>query len=97
MSDEGEVMLSDVPLRSHAIGYTLCGRELKLRVGGEGSSGKCRCCQPDSGNPAVRDEREACGNLGYGGNFLPKVARAVFLPDHHTNGILTKGGDVEMA
>src|SRR2546430_4041483 len=24
-------------------------------------------CQPDSGKPTVRDERGACGNVGYGG------------------------------
>ena len=24
-------------------------------------------CQPDSGNPTVRDERGACGNVNYGG------------------------------
>jgi len=50
--------------------------------------------QPDSGNPTVRDERGACGNVGYGRGYTgtysgnaetaksgPKVARAVFLPD----------------
>jgi len=25
--------------------------------------GKCHCCQPDSGNPTVRDERGAYGNV----------------------------------
>jgi hypothetical protein len=43
-----------------------CGRALKLWNGWEGLSGKCRCCQPDSGNPTVRDERGAYGNVGYG-------------------------------
>ena len=51
-------------------------------------------CQPDSGNPTVRDERGACGNVSYGWGYTgtyrgnadtakpwPKVARAVFLPD----------------
>ena len=28
-------------------------------------------CQPDSGNPTVRDERGACGNVGYGGTRHP--------------------------
>jgi hypothetical protein len=50
--------------------------------------------QPDSGNPTVRDERGACGNVsdgeGYTGTYrgtaetakpVPKVARAAFLPD----------------
>ena len=50
--------------------------------------------QPDSGKPTVRDERGACGNVGYGRGYTgtdsgnaetaksgPKVARAVFLPD----------------
>jgi hypothetical protein len=27
--------------------------------------------QPDSGNPTVRDERGACGNVGYGGTRNP--------------------------
>jgi hypothetical protein len=50
--------------------------------------------QPDSGKPTVRDERGACGNVGYGMGYtgtssgnaetdkpMPKVARVVFLPD----------------
>ena len=50
--------------------------------------------QPDSGKPTVRDERGAYGNVSYGTGYsgtysgnaetdkpLPKVARAVFLPD----------------
>ena len=50
--------------------------------------------QPDSGKPTVRDERGACGNVGYGRGYTgtysgnaetakphPKVARAPFLPD----------------
>src|SRR5881275_1858767 len=28
-------------------------------------------CQPDSGKPTVRDERGACGNVGYGGTRHP--------------------------
>jgi len=28
-------------------------------------------CQPDSGNPTVRDERGACGNVNYGGTRNP--------------------------
>jgi hypothetical protein len=28
-------------------------------------------CQPDSGNPTVRDERGACGNVSYGGTRNP--------------------------
>ena len=28
--------------------------------------------QPDSGNPTVRDERGACGNVGYGGTRNPQ-------------------------
>ena len=28
---------------------------------------KCHCCQPASGNPTVRDERGACGNVSHGG------------------------------
>ena len=37
-------------------------RALKFRSQREGILGKCHCCQPDSGNPTVRDERGACGN-----------------------------------
>ena len=50
--------------------------------------------QPDSGNPTVRDERGACGNVGYGRGYTgtyrgnaetakpkPKVARVAYLPD----------------
>jgi hypothetical protein len=34
-----------------------------------GKSSYCR--QPDSGNPTVRDERGAYGNVGYGGGRNP--------------------------
>jgi len=33
--------------------------------------GESCCCQPDSGNPTVRDERGACGNVSYGGTRNP--------------------------
>jgi len=40
-------------------------------------------CQPDSGNPTVRDERGACGNVGYGGTrnplHIPKGCMSVTL------------------
>jgi hypothetical protein len=29
------------------------------------------CRQPDSGNPTVRDEKGACGNVSYGGTRNP--------------------------
>jgi hypothetical protein len=45
----------------------VCGRALKPRKVWEGPPGKCCCCQPDSGNPTVRDERGACGNVSEGG------------------------------
>jgi len=48
-----------------------CERALKFRDKWEGSSGKCCCCQPDSGNPTVRDERGAYGNVGDGGTMNP--------------------------
>ena len=57
--------------------------------------------QPDSGKPTVRDERGACGNVGYGRGYTgtysgnaetaksgPKVARAAFLPDSLESGLL---------
>ena len=37
----------------------------------EGPPGRGYCCQPDSGNPTVRDERGACGNVNYGGTRDP--------------------------
>jgi hypothetical protein len=40
----------------------VCVRALKFRSQREGILGKSHCCQPDSGNPTVRDERGACGN-----------------------------------
>ena len=46
----------------------VCGRALKFRLEGGGFLGKCHCCQPDLGNPTVRDERGVYGNVGYGGN-----------------------------
>ena len=49
----------------------VCGRALKFRYEWEGFSGKCYCRQPDSGNPTVRDERGAYGNVGYGGARNP--------------------------
>ena len=52
--------------------------------------------EPDSGNPTVRDRREACGNVGIMGTGLrpigkpleqppdPTMRRALhFYPDHH--------------
>jgi hypothetical protein len=61
--------------------------------------------QPDSGNPTVRDERGACGNVGYGRGYTgtysgnaetaksgPKVARAVFLPDGAAGKAANLGG-----
>ena len=75
----------------------ICGRVLELpfaREGGVMTKPRIADRQPDSGKPTVRDERGACGNVSYGigysgtysGNAetdkpLPKVARAVFLPD----------------
>jgi hypothetical protein len=44
----------------------VCERALKLRRVVGRSSWKSCCCQPDSGNPTVRDERGACGNVGDG-------------------------------
>jgi hypothetical protein len=35
--------------------------------------------KPDSGNPTVRDEKGACGNVSYSGLFSLLAARAVFL------------------
>ena len=37
---------------------------LNFRLNGKGFWGKCHCRQPDSGNPTVRDEKGACGNVG---------------------------------
>jgi len=36
---------------------------------------KYPCCQPDSGKTAVRDERGAYGNVGYGGIRNPRRNR----------------------
>jgi len=55
---------------SLAVNYVLrgvCERALKPPVRWEGCEGKCHDCQPDSGKPTVRDDRGACGNVGYGG------------------------------
>jgi len=44
-------------------------RALKLPFVGEGrvmNEPMITGCQPDSGKPTVRDERGACGNVGYG-------------------------------
>ncbi len=41
-------------------------RAFQPRDGREGPPGTCCCCQPDSGNPTVRDERGAYGNVSYG-------------------------------
>ena len=41
----------------------VCERALEPRAAWEGPLGKCCCCQPDSGNPTVRDERGAPGNV----------------------------------
>ena len=58
----------------------VCGRALESRDRWEGLSGICRRCQPDSGNPTVRDERGACGNVT--DSDFTKGARAAFLPDN---------------
>ena len=76
----------------------VCGRALKLLFVREGRAMNKPMItgrQPDSGKPTVRDERGACGNVGYGRGYTgtysgnaetaksgPKVARAVFLPDY---------------
>ena len=49
-----------------------CRRVLKPRAVREGSLGKCCCCQRNSGNPTVPDERGACGNVRYGGIRNPR-------------------------
>ncbi len=46
-------------------------RAFHPRDGWEGPPGRGYCCQPDSGKPTVRDERGACGNVGYGGTRYP--------------------------
>jgi hypothetical protein len=43
-------------------------RGFKPRDVWEGPLGTGHGCQPDSGNPTVRDERGAYGNVGYGGS-----------------------------
>ena len=53
----------------------VCERALEPRDAWEGPPGKCCCCQPDSGNPTVRDERGASGNV------TARGARARVLPD----------------
>src|SRR5215510_3617811 len=42
-------------------------RAFKPREVWEGPVGTSDGCQPDSGNPTVRDERGACGNVNHGG------------------------------
>ena len=46
-------------------------RAFKRRDGWEGPAGTGYCCQPDSGQPTVRDERGAYGNVRYGGTRNP--------------------------
>ncbi len=42
----------------------VCRRVLKLPLQWEGCSViESHDCQPDSGKPTVRDDREACGNV----------------------------------
>ncbi len=45
-------------------------QRLSLAACGKTSGGKPRS-EPDSGNPTVRDRREAYGNVGYGGTRNP--------------------------
>src|SRR2546423_11263080 len=41
-------------------------------------------CQPDSGKPTVRDERGACGNVGYGGTrHPPRISKERVLETLH--------------
>jgi len=47
------------------------GRALKPREVWEGPVGTGDGCQPDAGNPTVRDERGACGNMNHGGTRTP--------------------------
>ena len=80
----------------------VCELALKFRCDWKGPIGKIendQDRQPDSGNPTVRDEKGACGNVmhglaslcheaGNGGNNgrrCPKHARTVFLPDLDSN------------
>jgi hypothetical protein len=50
--------------------YGKAVRRLRMKIAG---------CQPDSGNPTVRDERGAYGNVSYGGirNPLHKLKRCM--------------------
>jgi len=85
-------------LANHAV-WGVCEPALKLQPSWEGrypeNGVQSRGSEPDSGNPTVRDRREACGNMGHGGtvnplcnrkgragNPPPKVACAAFLSRH---------------
>lgn len=86
----------------------VCGRALKLPFVREGcvrNEPMITGRQPDSGKPTVRDERGACGNVGYGRGYTgtysgnaetakpqPKVARAAFLPDGAAGKAANLGG-----
>ena len=48
-------------------------RVLEPRAVWEGPPGTSCCCQPDSGNPTVRDERGAHGDVDHGGIRNPLV------------------------
>ncbi len=61
----------------------VCGRALKLRSVGEGcvmNKPMITGCQPDSGNPTVRDERGACGNVTVMGVGLRATGKPVERP-----------------
>jgi len=50
-------------------GVYVCER-LNFGLNGKGA-GEMPLLPPDSGNPTVRDERGACGNVSYGGTRNP--------------------------
>jgi len=56
-------------------------RVLKPRDVWEGPLRKCCCCQPDSGNPTVRDERGAHGNVDHGGTRNPLLISKERMPE----------------
>ncbi len=59
------------------------GQHLNLVLYGKATKGRPRS-EPDSGNPTVRDRREACGNVDHGGiRNPPRISRERVLETLH--------------
>jgi hypothetical protein len=67
---EASEQRNDLGSKLDSVGVYVC-QHLNLALFRKATEGIRPRSEPDSGNPTVRDRREACGNVGYGGTMNP--------------------------